>query len=198
MPEGEVLILVNATDKQVRNAHTCLWTQCAYEVLHKKGMAGQQRGMAEQVEFPCLGATRGAEDGAEEVGEPGSTEPSEVMERRDLPRGLGGIKRQWTERRTPLQSQDGLQSCFCFAVNVTGRYLTVPRGSGWIYFFSQRCSLGNRAHLMPLHTPMGTTSRCSQSPSALFCDRTCHCNPFVIDYLNLCCLRKFIFSHQLI
>lgn len=135
MPEGEVLVLVNATDKQVRNAHTCLWTQCAYEVLHKKGMAGQQRGMAEQVEFPCLGATRGAEDGAEEVGEPGSTEPSEVMERRDLPRGLGGIKRQWTERRTPLQSQDGLQSCFCFAVNVTGRYLTVPRGSGWIYFF---------------------------------------------------------------
>lgn len=85
-------------------------------------------------EIAQLGAMRGAEDGAEEVGEPASTEPSEVMERRDLPRGLGGIKHQWTESRIPpLQSQDGLQSCFCFALNVTGRYLTVPRGSGWIF-----------------------------------------------------------------
>lgn len=164
---------------------------CGHSVLTrcfiKKARQGS-RGMAEQVGFRAwgweeiaqLGAMQGAEDGAEEVGEPGSTEPSEVMERRDLPRGLGGIKRQWTERSTPLQSQDGLQSCFCFAVDVTGMYLTVPHGSGWI-FFAQRCSLGDHAHLMPLHAPMGTTSRWSQAPSALFCYRTCHCNPFIID-----------------
>lgn len=68
MPEGEVLVLVNASDKQVRNVHTYLWTSCTTRFI-KKCMAGQQRGvsiyhsLAEQVRFPCLGMGRGGSAG---------------------------------------------------------------------------------------------------------------------------------------
>lgn len=44
MPEGEVIVLVNMSDKQVRNVHTYLWTLCTTPFI-KKDMAGQQRGV---------------------------------------------------------------------------------------------------------------------------------------------------------
>jgi len=66
--EEEVLVLVNMSDKQVRNVHSYLWTPCSTPFI-KKGMAWQQRGvsiylsLAEQVKFPCLGTGRGASAG---------------------------------------------------------------------------------------------------------------------------------------
>lgn len=64
MPEGEVLLLVTASDRQVRNVHIYPWTLCTTSSI-KKGIAGQQRGvsiylsLAEQVKFPYLGMGRG-------------------------------------------------------------------------------------------------------------------------------------------
>ena len=69
MPEGEVLVLVNVSDKQVKNVHTYLWTPCTTQDFIKKGMAVQQRGvsiylsLAEQVKFLCLGMGRGGSAG---------------------------------------------------------------------------------------------------------------------------------------
>lgn len=64
MPEGEVLLLVNVSDRQVRNVHIYASTLCTTSSF-KKGVAEQQRGvsiylsLAEQVKFPYLGMGRG-------------------------------------------------------------------------------------------------------------------------------------------
>lgn len=39
MPEGEVLVLINIGDKQVRNVHTYLWTPCTTYFI-KKALEG--------------------------------------------------------------------------------------------------------------------------------------------------------------
>lgn len=77
------------------------------------------------------------------------------------------------------------RSCFCFALKVSGRCLTVSYGSGWV--FVQQCPLGKRLHLMSLHAPTGMKNRWSQPPSVLPCDRgvvsACHLSEINFIYI---------------